>query len=58
MDAIHPEDLKQLQTVTDLLSGMKNREEITELLGLVYQIGRNRGSLEGAIKVANQIGVS
>lgn len=57
-EAIHSEDVKQLETVTDLLLGYLSREEIAELVGLAYAIGRNRGGLEGAVRVANQIGVS
>lgn len=56
MEAIHPEDTKQLRTVTDLLSGLSEREEIAELVGLAYAIGRNRGALEGAERTADYIG--
>lgn len=57
-DAIHADDVKQLETVADLFSGLTDRDEIAEIVGMAYAIGRNRGQLEGAIRVANQIGAA
>lgn len=54
--AIHADDVANLKTVTDIISrNPMHRDEIAELVGLIYAIGRNRGGLEGAMRVADQI---